>query len=179
MTASGAAVTTVALPLIAVLTLGASPLEVGLLVAVQESAWLLIGIPSGAWVDRWHNKRRALIVLFLIQVVAVSALALLGVTGELELPFLLVGAFVLSVSGVLIDLVSQAILPALVTSGELIDAQLKSGHDAVGGTNRWSCGRGCARTVYRRATLATYASADQSRRSRSHLVHTSEAFYSQ
>lgn len=40
-----------ALPLVA-LGLGASPGQIGLLAALGTSAYLLIGLPSGVWVDR-------------------------------------------------------------------------------------------------------------------------------
>ena len=40
------------LPLTATLVLGAGPDVLGLLVAAQSAAWLLVTLPAGAWVDR-------------------------------------------------------------------------------------------------------------------------------
>ncbi|MFD0851926.1 MFS transporter, partial [Actinomadura adrarensis] len=48
----GDQVTMVALPLIAVLTLRVSPLQMGLLSAAQLLPNLLISLHAGAWVDR-------------------------------------------------------------------------------------------------------------------------------
>ncbi|MFE5587684.1 MFS transporter, partial [Kitasatospora sp. NPDC056531] len=48
----GDQVTTVALPLIAVVTLHASAFEVGLITGAAYVAWLLIGLPAGVLVRR-------------------------------------------------------------------------------------------------------------------------------
>jgi len=48
----GTQVTLVALPLIAVVVLRAPAFQVGLLTAAETAAFLLIGLPAGAWVDR-------------------------------------------------------------------------------------------------------------------------------
>ncbi|MBO0774607.1 MAG: MFS transporter, partial [Actinobacteria bacterium] len=52
----GTQVTVIALPLIAVKTLDASTFAVGVLVALQFAAFLLIGLPAGAWVDRMRRR---------------------------------------------------------------------------------------------------------------------------
>ncbi|MWA07368.1 hypothetical protein F8568_045000 [Actinomadura sp. LD22] len=48
----GSSVTGVALPLVAVVMLEASALQVALLSVAAWLPWLLIGLPAGAWVDR-------------------------------------------------------------------------------------------------------------------------------
>src|SRR5262245_7772933 len=53
---AGSAVTTVALPLVAVVTLSASPFAVGLLEAAAWLPWLLFSLPAGAWVDAWPRR---------------------------------------------------------------------------------------------------------------------------
>jgi MFS family permease len=50
----GSAITTVALPLVAVSTLHASVGMVALLTAATWLPWMLVGLPAGTWVDRWH-----------------------------------------------------------------------------------------------------------------------------
>ena len=42
----------IALPLLAVSVLGADELEMGLLATFENIAFLLVGLPAGAWVDR-------------------------------------------------------------------------------------------------------------------------------
>ena len=46
-----------ALPVLAVLMLNATEWQVGLMNAAGLSAFLLIGLPAGAWVDRWIKRR--------------------------------------------------------------------------------------------------------------------------
>lgn len=46
-----------AIPIMAVQLLEATPFQMGLLGALQMLAFLLISLPAGAWVDRWSKKR--------------------------------------------------------------------------------------------------------------------------
>src|SRR5687767_11055606 len=52
----GAQLSLVAIPLYAVLALGASPLEMGILSAAAGIPRLLFGFLAGAWVDRHRRK---------------------------------------------------------------------------------------------------------------------------
>ena len=54
----GSAITTVALPLVAVSTLHASTGMVALLTAANWLPWMLFGLPAGTWVDRWPRMFR-------------------------------------------------------------------------------------------------------------------------
>ena len=49
---AGTAITNVALPLAAVLVLGATPTEMGLLAAAGSLPNLLFGLVAGVWIDR-------------------------------------------------------------------------------------------------------------------------------
>lgn len=53
----GTSVNRLALPLLTLLVLHASTLEVGLLTAFETLAFLLIGLPAEAWVDRIRSPR--------------------------------------------------------------------------------------------------------------------------
>src|ERR1043166_1671111 len=52
----GSPVSLPALPLVAVLVLRASTFEVGALAACDTAAFLLVGLPAGAWVDRMRRR---------------------------------------------------------------------------------------------------------------------------
>jgi MFS family permease len=75
----GSQVTFLALPLTAVLTLKATPLQVGILTAVGAAPGLLLGVFVGAWVDRL--ARRPLMItadvgrFFLLGLIPLAALA--------------------------------------------------------------------------------------------------------
>jgi MFS family permease len=67
----GSVVTRTAVPLVALLVLGAGPTEMALLVVAASLAVLLVGLVAGAWVDRlrrrplliWSDALRALLLL--------------------------------------------------------------------------------------------------------------------
>ncbi|MFC5262851.1 MFS transporter [Kribbella qitaiheensis] len=52
----GAQVSGVAVPLLAVFVLHASPPELGLVTAAGTVAFALIGLSAGAWIDRWRRR---------------------------------------------------------------------------------------------------------------------------
>jgi MFS family permease len=52
----GSRVTVLALPLTAILTLHASPVQIGILGAVGSTASFLFGIAAGVWVDRVRRR---------------------------------------------------------------------------------------------------------------------------
>jgi len=54
----GIMTTALAMPLLAVRTLRATPFEVGLLTTFEYLAFLVIGLPAGAWVDRMRRAQR-------------------------------------------------------------------------------------------------------------------------
>src|SRR4028118_1426579 len=52
----GSQIAPVAIPLLAAITLGATPFQMGLLAAASGIPVLLIGVLAGAWVDRLRRK---------------------------------------------------------------------------------------------------------------------------
>src|SRR5215467_11679620 len=69
----GSQVTLLALPLVAVVALNASPFEVGVLAASESLPFLLLGLPAGAWVDRMR-RRSVLVVGDLIRAVLLTSI---------------------------------------------------------------------------------------------------------
>lgn len=104
------------LPLTATLVLGAGPDVLGLLVAGQSAAWLLVSLPAGAWVDRVPRRRLLIVALglgLLASIVAVIAAA----TGIATL--LGIAAFAGASGTVVYVLTSVSLLPSLVSAGDL------------------------------------------------------------
>ncbi|MEU4221294.1 MFS transporter [Actinoplanes sp. NPDC026623] len=80
----GDQISLIAIPLIAVLTLGAGPAEMGYLTAAALVPNLLFSLPAGAWVDRQSYKRKVMIAADLGRaalIVMVPVLAFAGVLG--------------------------------------------------------------------------------------------------
>ena len=104
------------LPLTATLMLGAGPDTLGLLVAAQSAAWLLVSLPAGAWVDRLP-RRRLLIVALSLGLAASIAAVIAAATG---ITFLLgVAAFAGASGTVVFVLTSVSLLPSLVPADGL------------------------------------------------------------
>lgn len=120
----GSAMTTVAMPLVAVLVLDASTFVVGLLQALAWLPWLLFGLPAGAWIDRLPKKPVLLAcdVVSLVLFVSVPVAAWLGV---LTTAHLMVAALLAGVAGVLFSTAYQPFLPSLVPERDLPEANAK------------------------------------------------------
>ncbi len=104
------------LPLTATLVLGAGPGILGLLVAAQSAAWLLVTLPAGAWVDRM--PRRTLLIVGLGLGLAASVAAV--VAAAAGLPVVLgIAAFVGASGTVVYVLTSISLLPSLVAPTDL------------------------------------------------------------
>jgi MFS family permease len=122
----GSGVTLVALPLLAVITLGASAFEVGVLTACTTLAFLVVALPAGAWVDRWRRKP-VLVHADLARFALLGSIPVAHAFGVLRLPQLYVVAIFTGVLTVFFDVAYQSYLPTLVSGGQLIDANGKVG----------------------------------------------------
>jgi MFS family permease len=120
----GAAVTLVALPLVAIGTLRATPFETGLLVVFEYLAFLVIGLPAGAWVDR-VRRRPVMIAGALARAVLLGSIPVAYWLDALTLGQLYVAAFGISVCTVFFDVAHQSYLPHLVDDDQLLDANVK------------------------------------------------------
>jgi MFS family permease len=120
----GSVVTRTAVPLVALLVLGAGPTEMALLVVAGSLAILLVGFVAGAWVDR--VRRRPL----LIGTDAIRSLLLLSIpiayaTGVLGMEQLYVVTFVEGCLGALFNAAYPAYVPSLIGVDRVVDGNSK------------------------------------------------------
>lgn len=101
-----------AVPLLAA-RLTTDPLGVSLTVAAGYAAWLLVGLPAGALVDRWP-RRLTLVVADLARAALLAVLAAAILFGTANLWVLVVVVFLLGVAGCFFDPAAQAALPLIV-----------------------------------------------------------------
>ncbi|MCZ2831106.1 MFS transporter [Modestobacter sp. VKM Ac-2986] len=120
----GTQVTMLALPVIAVTLLDATPLQMGVLTALETAAFLLVGLPAGAWVDRWRRKR-VLVTADLVRAAVLATLPVAYLTDLLGLGQLFVVAAVTGTATVFFDVAYQSYLPALVDPDQLVDGNGK------------------------------------------------------
>lgn len=120
----GTQVTTIAVPLLAVTTLDASSFQVGALAAMQTVAYLLIGLPTGVWIDQLR-RRPVLIIADLVRFVALGSIPLAAVLDSLTIWQLYVAVLVHGACSVFFDVAYQSYLPSLVGTDHLIEANAK------------------------------------------------------
>ena len=122
----GSAVTQLALPLTAVVVLGASTFQVGLLTSAATAAFALIALPAGALVDRWA-KRRLMIWCDAARMLIIGSVPLAAAFGVLTLGQLYAVAITAGVCTVFFDVAYQSYLPAVVALEQLADGNGKLG----------------------------------------------------
>ena len=120
----GSQVTLVALPLLAIATLKASTLEVGILAAAETLPFLLVGLPAGVWVDRWR-RRPVLISSDSGRGLLLASIPLAYAFDVLTMGQLYVVAFGTGVLTVFFDVAYQAYVPSLVPGEALVDANAR------------------------------------------------------
>jgi len=113
-----------AIPLIAVLMLGATPGQMGILTAVTRAPFLLIGLFAGVWVDRLP-RRPILITGDLGRAIVLLSIPLAAVLGSLSMLHLYTVGVLVGILTVFFDVAYQAYLPALVHRGQLVEGNSK------------------------------------------------------
>ncbi|WP_411147819.1 MFS transporter [Streptomyces sp. A30] len=122
----------VALPLLAVAALDAGPGQVGALATLGTLAFLLIGLPAGAWVDRMRH-RRVLIAADLARTALFASIPLAWWLDALTLGQLYAVVLLSGCATVFFDVGSQSALPQLVDRDALVPANAAMvGLQAVG-----------------------------------------------
>ena len=120
----GTAISQLALPLVAILVLHASTFEVGTLTAIQTAAFLIVGLPVGAWVERMRF-RSVLIVNDLIRAGVLASVPLAHLAGVLTIAQLYAVALANGVCTVFFDVAYQSYLPTLVERAALVEGNAK------------------------------------------------------
>jgi len=113
-----------ALSFTAILFLGATPVQLGVLSAMQIIPGLLAGLFAGAWVDRLH-RRPLLIAADVGRALVLSTLPLAALLGMLHIAQVYVVALLVSILTVFFDVAYQSYLPALVGKHELVEGNSK------------------------------------------------------
>jgi MFS family permease len=124
----GSAITALALPLLAALTLHATPSQMGLLVAAESAPILLFGLVVGVWVDR-RAKRPVMIAADVGRAALLLLVPLLAWQGVLRIELLLAIAFLVGTLSVFFEIASQSYLPVILPTDELTagNARLHTG----------------------------------------------------
>ena len=113
VSAVGSQISGLAMPVIAVTFLAATELEMGFLNAAGTSAFLVVGLLAGAWVDRWI-KRRVMLIADLVRMLAIATIPILWLQDALTIYHLIFVAIIMSVASVFFDVAYQSYIPILL-----------------------------------------------------------------
>jgi Arabinose efflux permease len=139
----GDAVTSLAMPILAVLVLRADPAEMGLLTAAGLLPHLFFSLPAGVWLDRVHNRRRLMIVVDLLRAALIAAVPVAYLQGWLQMPLLYVVAFLAGTLSVAFDISWSTLFVAVAKRDEYVQANsLLNGSRSLAGVAGPSIGGG-------------------------------------
>ncbi len=112
------------MPLVALLVLGAGPLEMALLVVSASLAVLLVGLVAGAWVDRLR-RRPLLIAADALRAVLLFSIPAAYLAGVLRIEQMYVVVFLEGCLGALFDAAYPAYVPSLIGVDRVVEGNSK------------------------------------------------------
>ncbi|WP_253855161.1 MFS transporter [Prauserella alba] len=125
------------LPLLAATALAASPWQMGLLTAADKAAFLFLGLPVGAWIDR-ARRMPLMITANLFRGCLLLTVPLAWWADVLTMPQLVVVALLAGAGALVFDVAHQSYLPTLVGRDQLVPANtgLQASHSVADVTGR-------------------------------------------
>ncbi|ATB37847.1 MFS transporter [Cystobacter fuscus] len=124
VSAFGSRITRTALPILALLTLQATPTEIALLSALGVAPGLLVGLFMGGHVDR-NAKRPLLIGADVVRALLLLTLPLAARFGTLSMPQLYLVAAAVGAATTLFQIADNSYLPTLVDKALLVEANAR------------------------------------------------------
>jgi len=118
----GDQVSLLALPLLAVLTLHATPAQMGYLTAAGLAPSLVFSVLAGVWVDRRAHRRRVMVAADVIRALLVLAIPVAAVSGTLSLAQLYVVAFLVGTCAVFFEVANGTLFVSLVRPDAYVQA---------------------------------------------------------
>ncbi|NBU28670.1 MAG: MFS transporter, partial [Caulobacteraceae bacterium] len=124
VSAFGSRITREGLPMAAVLTLDATPAQLGILAALGLGPGVVVGLFAGGWIDR-SRRRPLLIGSDLVRMALLLTIPLAGWTGLLAMPQLYVVAALVGAAGVIFAIADHAYLPSLIGRDQLMEGNAR------------------------------------------------------
>lgn len=115
----GTQVSAVAVQLLAVVTLHATPVQLGLVNASATLAFLLIGLPAGAYLDRLR-RRPVLVASDALRALLLATIPAAAASGGLGIGLLVTVSLLVGVARVFFDVGYQSYLPTVVGRGGVL-----------------------------------------------------------
>ena len=156
----GFQVGTLATSAIAITVLHASETQIGILSGLQTLAFLIVGLPAGAWVDGWR-KRHVMIAANLARIAALVSIPIAYAFFSLTISHLMVVAALLGLSTVFFDVAYQSYVPMIASKRYIgaangrLEASYQVGRAGGPGLGGWLLGVVAPPLVYL-LTASTY-----------------------
>jgi MFS family permease len=115
----GIQTTAVVLPLVAVLQLGATPLQVGLITSAEFIAYAVLGLVAGVFVDRWR-RRRVMLAADAGRALTIAVVPVLWALGLLRIWHLFLAALLVGIQSLFFDTAQQAYVPLVISREKLV-----------------------------------------------------------
>jgi MFS family permease len=124
LSAVGTRFTREGLPIIAALTLGASAMDLGLLVALSSLPGVIVSPFVGAWIDR-TSRKRILIVADLARAGALATLPVLAWFNAITIGHVIGVSTIVALFSMFFQTADNAYLPSVVERDQLLDGNAK------------------------------------------------------
>ncbi len=124
LSALGSRITRTALPMIAILTIGATPTEIAILSALGVAPGVVVGLVAGGPVDR-SLKRPLLVATDLLRAALILTIPFAAWSGFLSMPQLYLVAACIGAATALFRIADNAYLPPLVGKDQLVEGNAK------------------------------------------------------
>ncbi|MBK9747424.1 MAG: MFS transporter [Chloroflexi bacterium] len=120
----GTRISRTAIPLIAVILLGASPAQMGVLTALGSAPVLLFGLFAGVWVDRLP-RRPVMIAMDLGRLLLLLSIPITALTGTLSMALLYIVVPLQGIMSLIFYTAYHAYLPSLINRADLVEGNSK------------------------------------------------------
>jgi MFS family permease len=120
----GSAVTAVAMPVLVVQLLRATPFQVGVVNAAQFVPYALVGLIAGVYTDRWRRKP-VLVWASVGRALSLVAIPILWMIGVLHIWILIIALLLFGAFSVFGFAATQSLLPRLVPRARLVPANAR------------------------------------------------------
>jgi MFS family permease len=121
----GSQFTTLALPIMAAVTLRATPAEMGVLTALQFAPGLVFSLAAGVWVDR-ARRRPVLVVTQVASAVVLATVPIAAAAHVLSMAQLFAVAFLAGSAAAAFGVAQVSFLPTLVGRRRLVEANARA-----------------------------------------------------
>jgi MFS family permease len=120
---TGDEITLLALPWL-VLQITHSPFQLGIVAALQNLPFLLFTLIAGVYADRW-DRRRIMLAADLLRFASLATIPIAAFFGVLTIVHVYLVAFLAGIGRVWFDVAHYALLPGIVETEQLVDANSK------------------------------------------------------